>query len=152
VVICACSSTGARTANQQPPELGWTGAEQLMLLADDLKRAAFEDLRTAALADAFRGQALQMVEAQAQVTESRGLRVEERSLARTLVAWDPRADEAVLQIAAQRRIVTTDQPNPVWTATVRQWWARLAYADGTWWVVGQEDLTPDQWRPVPLGG
>jgi hypothetical protein len=84
--------------------------------------------------------------------ELRGLRVEERALARTLVSWDPGADEAVLQIAAQGRLVTPDEPNPAWTATVRQWWVRLQYADGAWWVIEQEDLAPDQWRPVPPGG
>ena len=148
LVICACSSAGARTANHRPPELSRSGAELLMLRADDVKRAALEADRTARLADAFRGHALQVVEAQAQGMESRGLSVEERNSARTFVSWDPRADEAVLQIAAQSRLVTPDQPNPAWTVTVRQWWARLQYADGAWWVVEQVDLSPDQWRPM----
>ena len=35
---------------------------------------------------------------------------------------------------------------------VRQWWARLQYADGGWWVVDQEDLAPDRWRSVTAAG
>jgi hypothetical protein len=31
---------------------------------------------------------------------------------------------------------------------VRQWWARLQYADSTWWVVDQRDLPPDQWHEL----
>ena len=148
VVICACSTAGPRAANHQPPALTTTGAGLLMMRADDIKRAALEADRTARLADAFRGHALQVVEGQAHGMESRGLHVEERNSARTLVSWDPRAREAVLQIAVQSRLVTPDQPNPAWTATVRQWWARLQYADGAWWVVEQVDLSPDQWRPM----
>lgn len=68
------------------------------------------------------------------------------------MSWDPHADEAVLQVVAQRRIVTSDQPDPAWAATVRQWWARLQHADGSWWVVEQQDLSPDRWRPdAPAG-
>ena len=152
LVICACATAGPGPANPQPQALSTSGAALLMMRADDIKRAALEADRTARLADAFRGHALQVVEGQAHGMESRGLHVEERNSARTLVSWDPRAHEAVLQIAAQSRLVTPDQPNPAWTATVRQWWARLQYADGAWWVVEQADLIPDQWRPVPTIG
>jgi len=84
---------------------------------------------------------------------SKGERYEWRNwIRRALVSWDPHADEAVLQVVAQRRIVTSDQPDPAWAATVRQWWARLQHADGSWWVVEQQDLSPDRWRPdAPAG-
>jgi hypothetical protein len=146
LVICACSTAATKTANPQPPPLSSTGAEQLMLRADDFKRLALADEGTATLADVFRGPALQMLDAQAQSMDQRGVRLEERNLARTLVFWDPRAHEAVLQVVAQSRLVSADQPNPTWSAIVRQWWARLQYADGRWWVVDQEDLAPDRWR------
>ena len=71
---------------------------------------------------------------------------EERGLSRDLVFWDPVAEEAVLQVVAQRRLVTQDQPDPPWSATVRQWWGRVRNVDGTWMVVDQEDLPPDRWR------
>lgn len=152
LLICACSVGGATPAIHQPPPLSGSVAEQQMLRADDAKRLALDAPRTARLAGAFRGRTLQMLEAQVQSMDRRGLRIEERNSARKLVFWDPRAGEAVLQVVAQRRLVTPDQPNPAWAATVRQWWARLQYADGSWWVVDQEDLTPDRWRPVPQAG
>jgi hypothetical protein len=117
-----------------------------MLRADGIKLSA--GVGTASLAEAFRGRALQMLEAQAKSMEGRGLRVEERNAVRTLVFWDPGAFEAVLQVVAERHPVTPDDPNPGWAATVRQWWARLQFADGSWWIVDQSDLTPDRWRAV----
>jgi hypothetical protein len=146
LLICTCSADGAKTPNRLPPVLTRAGAEQLMLRADDTKRLAASG--TADLADAFRGRALQVLEAQAQSLDRRGMRVEERNTVRTLAFWDHRALEAVLQVVAQRRLVTPDDPNPDWAATVRQWWARLQFADGSWWVVDQQDLTPDRWRAV----
>jgi hypothetical protein len=126
--------------------LSRSDAERLMLRADDIKLSS---AATARLADVFRGRALHVLEAQAQSLDRRGLRMEERNPARTLVFWDPRGSEAVLQVIAQRRIASRDDPNPGWVATVRQWWARLQFADGSWWIVDQEDLTPDRWRAVP---
>ena len=67
---------------------------------------------------------------------------------RDLVHWDPGALEAVLQVASQRRLVTSEGPNPGWAATVRQWWVRFEFAGGRWWVADQRDLPPDAWRPV----
>jgi hypothetical protein len=149
LLICSCSTNGATTLRRQPPPLSSSGAEQLMLRADDIKRLTLDGGRTAGLTDAFRGRALQMLEAQAQSFKGRALRMEELDSARALVFWDPRADEAVLQVVADRRLVTSDQPNPAWAASVRQWWARLQYSDSSWWVVDQEELTPDRWRPIP---
>jgi hypothetical protein len=139
------------TARHWPPTLGMNGAEQLMVRADEIKRLVLDGSPSARLTDAFRGHALNMLEALSMEDDQRGLRIEERNSDRRLVFWDPRADEAVLQVVAQRRLVTADQPSATWAATVRQWWARLLFADGSWWVVDQEDLTPDRWRPVPQG-
>ncbi|MDQ6722608.1 MAG: hypothetical protein M3003_17700 [Candidatus Dormibacteraeota bacterium] len=152
LLICSCSTNGATTLRRQPPPFSRSDAEQLMLRADDIKRLTLDGGWTARLTDAFRGRALQMLAAQAQSFKGRALRMEELDSARTLVFWDPHADEAVLQVVAQRRLVTSDQPNPAWAATVRQWWARLQYADGSWWVVEQQDLSPDRWRPVAPAG
>jgi hypothetical protein len=152
LVICACSAGGARIVSNQAPALSMSGAEQVMVRADDVRRSALEDPRTARLPDAFRGRALQMLEAQSKGMDQRGLRMEERSYVPTLVFWDPRAGEAVLQVTSERRLVTSDEPNPGWAAAARQWWGRLQYADAGWWVIDQEDLTPDRWRPVAPAG
>ena len=114
-----------------------------MLRAEDIKRSSAGQ---AGLAGVFRGRALQLLGAQAESLERRGIRVEERNASRTLVFWDARAAEAVLEVIVQRRIVSRDDPNPGWIATVRQWWARLQFAYGGWWIVDQQDLTPDRWR------
>jgi hypothetical protein len=152
LIICACSAGGPKPAALPPPPPTWLGAEQLMLRADDAMRHALDHPSGDGLAEAFRGPALQILESQAATMAVRGLRDEERSPARTLVFWDPRAREAVLQVVAQHRLLAPDQPNPAWVATARQWWARLQYAEGSWWVVDQEDLTPDRWRDVPPNG
>ena len=92
------------------------------------------------------GPALVRLQAQSQSFGRRGIREEERSSSRDIVFWDPIANEGVLQVVATRRLVTRDQPNPPWSATVRQWWSRLQIVEGTWKVVEQEDLPPDRWR------
>jgi hypothetical protein len=56
------------------------------------------------------------------------------------------AGEAVLQVAAQVRLVSAEQPEPPWSSTLRQWWSRLAFHAGGWVVVDDRDLSPDQWR------
>lgn len=117
-----------------------------MLRADDVMRRAFESPGSAGLWDAFGSPALQRLQAQSQGLVRRGMREEERGARRDLVFWDPVAGEAVLQVVAEKRLVTRDQPNPPWSATVRQWWAHLQNVDGSWKVVDEEDLPPDRWR------
>ena len=75
-----------------------------------------------------------------------GMSEEERSSSRELVFWDPLAGEAVLQVVAERRLVSPDQPNPPWSSTAGQWWARLQNVGGSWLVVDDQDLPPDRWR------
>ncbi len=149
VAVCACAPGRVGTVSVPAPTLSRSDAEQLMLKADDVKRSVLDGAPVARLADVFSGRALQMLEAQAATMDLRLARQDERSTARVLVLWDSRADEAVLQVAAQRRLVTSDQPNPAWASTVRQWWARLQHSDAGWRVVEQHDLPPDQWRPAP---
>jgi hypothetical protein len=151
LVICGCFNNGASPAGVQPPLLSRNVAEQVMLQADDVKRSAFESRPASRLADAFRSRALQRLDAQSQAMIRRGWKVEERNMARTLVFWDPLAGEAVIQVTAQRRIVTPDELHPAWASTVWQWWARLQYAEGSWWVVDQRDLPPDQWYAATGG-
>jgi hypothetical protein len=144
LVLCTCAPRN--TSAHHLPSLSRADAEQLMLRADDIRRVALSDLSADRLSEVFRGRALQMLEAQAQVLDRRGIRAEERSASRALVFWDPSVGEAVLEVVAERRFVPTDEPDQAWTATVRQWWARLQSADGRWWVVDQQDLPPDRWR------
>src|ERR1700730_10851860 len=100
LLICACSTDGVSTPRHQPPPLGKSDAEQLLLRADQLKSLALA-AGTVSLADAFRGRALQRLEAEVQSTRSRGLHVEERNATRALVFWDPIAGEGVLQVVAE---------------------------------------------------
>jgi hypothetical protein len=150
--VCACSSDSAPIAIHQAPFLTQSSVERLMVQADEIKRSALDTHKSTQLGDAFRGRALQLLEAQVHGMEARGLSVQERDSAGSLVFWDSRALEAVLQVVAQQRLVSPDQPNPKWSATVRQWWARLEHSNNGWWVVDEEDLTPDRWRAALPGG
>jgi hypothetical protein len=126
-------------------------AEELMLRADDARRRAFEFPGTVTLSDAFGGTALKRLAAQSESFSRRGVRIEERNEKRTLVFWDSTSNEGVLQIAANSRLVTADQPNQAWTATLSQWWARLGTIGGSWLVVDDQELAPDRWRPLMPG-
>jgi hypothetical protein len=146
MLVCTGCAAGVQAGLPPTPPPSRAEAERVVLRADDLKRLS--EAGTAGLATAFRGRALQVLEAQAQALGRRGQRVEERSAVRELVLWDPLALEAVLQVTAQRRLVTPDDHDPGWAATVRQWWVRLERAGGTWWIADPRDLPPDAWRPV----
>ncbi len=106
------------------------------------------DLRAERLRSVFEGRALRVLGAQVGVMAARGMRVEETAVVVALVAWDPGAAEAVLQVESRRRLITLDEPDPAWSSSVRQWWSRLRYEAGAWWVVDEQDLSPDRWRPV----
>lgn len=144
--VVACDAPAATTAKPPAASLSRSDAEKLMLQADDARRRALASPGAVTLSDAFGRSALQRLEAQSQTLAGRGMREEERSSSREVVFWDPGADEAVLQVVAERRLVTRDQPMPAWSSTIRQWWARLQNVDGSWKVVDQEDLPPDRWR------
>jgi hypothetical protein len=146
LALLACNPAGPPSPSRQPAGLSRADAEQLMVRADEARRLAFESAGSATLSAVFGLSALQRLLAQSQNFGNRGMREEERASSRQLVFWDPVALEAVLQVVAERRLVTPDQPNPAWSATVRQWWARLQKVDGTWKVVDEEDLPPDRWR------
>ncbi len=147
IVLLVCGCFGGRADGPiSVPVLTWTGAEQLALEADGARRAAFADLQPVRLATIFRGPALQALGKQVLRMGQRGIRLEERDPVRSLLFWDSRAHEAVLEIVAQDRLVSADQPDPIWAATTRQWWTHLDFQGGGWWVVDQQDLTPDRWR------
>ena len=150
--LLACNPPGPTSATQQPARLSGADAEQLMLRADDARRLAFEFPGNTTLSDSFGRSALQRLQAQSQSLGLRGMREEERSSSRDIVFWDPVAHEAVLQVVAERRLVTPDQPDPSWSATVRQWWARLQNLNGSWMIVEQDDLPLDRWRQVVPSG
>jgi hypothetical protein len=152
LLLAACSGQIATTMEPSPVQatLSRDQVEQLMVRADDLRRQAFEFPDTANLANAFGGIALKRLRAQSESLVTRGMNWEERSPSHELVFWDPLAGEAVLQVVAEQRVISPDEPNPAWSATVRQWWARLQNVDGSWKVVDEEDLPPDRWRPGAL--
>jgi hypothetical protein len=146
--MAACSTHVATTTGPtlEPPNLSRAQVEELMLRADDLRRLALDFPGTANLSSAFDGLALQRLRDQSQSLSTRGIRRQEQPSSRNLVFWDPLAHEAVLQVVAEQRSVSADEPNPAWSSTVRQWWARLHYVGGGWMVVEEEDLPPDRWR------
>jgi hypothetical protein len=148
ILMAACSAHVATTTQPAPtpPTLSRDQAQQLMLRADDIRRQALEFPGTANFAEAFGGIAFRRLRALSDRLSMQGMSEEERSSSRDLVFWDPLADEAVLEVAAERRIVSPDQPNPPWSSTARQWWARLQNVGGNWLVVDDQDLTPDRWR------
>jgi hypothetical protein len=145
LLVCTCCAADGQAVDRQAPPPTRTEVARLMLRADDIKRLS--EAGTPGLAEAFRGRALQVLEAQAKALGRRGQRAEERNAVRDLVHWDPLALEAVLQVAAQRRLVTSEDPNPGWAATVRQWWVRFEFGGGRWWIADQRDLPPDAWTP-----
>jgi hypothetical protein len=126
------------------PLLDRARAEQVAMQADDLVRAAMAG-SAAALASIFRDEALVTLTAQAERLAQRRMRVEQRAVARSVVHFDAPGLEVVLAVKAHTRVVTPDALDPPWTPTTRQWWLRLAFAAGRWWVVYERDLTPDQW-------
>jgi hypothetical protein len=126
-------------------------AQALALRADDLLRWALVKARSDGLDAAFRGPALDRLRTQVGRMSQRGLRLEERGARRVVVLVDVQAREVVLEVAAEYRLVTPSDPDPSWAATLRQWWARLGFAAGAWWVVNDRELPPDQWRPLPPG-
>ena len=77
------------------------------------------------------------------------MRMEERAVTRTLVHFDDLGREVVLAVTARRRLVTPDAIDPPWTPTARQWWLRLEFGSGRWWVTDERDLAPDQWFAAP---
>lgn len=144
--LTACAAASAPTVSR--PALGREAATQVVEGAQQVERATFADLRAERLHAAFAGPALRVLEAQVAVMAARGIRVEEAAVVVALVAWDPGAAEAVLQVESQRRLITLDEPDPAWSSSVRQWWSKLRYQSGSWWVVDEQDLGPDRWRPA----
>jgi hypothetical protein len=151
LALLACTPPRASTAMHPSGGLSRSDAEHLMLRADDVMRLAFEFPGTTTLSGTFGRSALERLQAQSQSLSLRGMREEQHTSSRELVFWDPVGQEAVLQVVAEIRLVTRDQLNPPWSATIRQWWARLQNVDGSWKVVEQEDLPPDRWRPAVPG-
>lgn len=137
------------------PALDLIQATTVVKAADEVKSAAFTDGRADGLAGAFRGRALTNLTKQVGRFHKNDFHLEERNRKAAVVFWDARANESVLEVTADHRLTTPKEPNPRWAATVRQWWSRLDYASGKWWVVDEEDLPPDKWRiaqPAAVAG
>jgi hypothetical protein len=128
------------------PELGSVTAGTLALYADEVKAAALAEDRADALAEVFSGRALNLLETQVQRFSANHLHLQERERSVLVVFFDAATKEVVLEVRAFHRLVTPTSLQPPWAATVRQWWARLEFIGGRWWVGDQADLPPDQWR------
>ncbi len=143
VGFTACSAAAAPLA--RVPLLDRTAVARVVVAADEARATAFSQLDASILVRWFRDPALATLQARVAVMNARGVRVEEQSAARTLLAWDPQADEAVLEVEAEDRVVTADRASK-WSGTLRRWWSRLAFEQGSWWIVAEQDLPPDRWR------
>jgi hypothetical protein len=146
--LAGCSPALASAPNSPPPALSRADAERLILRADDLRSRAFELPGTSALAETFGGPALTKLQAQSDSFLLRGLRIEQRNATRSLVYWSSISLEGVLEIAAERRIVSAAQATETWAGTLSQWWVRVAEVGGTWFVVDEGELPPDRWRQL----
>lgn len=145
--LTGCSTPPPRSSPGAPAVLSRDAAERMALTADDARRRALAEAQPAGLAAVFRDRALRVLQEQVARMHDRGLRLEERDSVRRLVFWDSHAGEVVLQVEASQRLLSPSRSDALWAATVRQWWSRLAYAGGSWWIVDQSDLSPDMWRP-----
>jgi len=131
------------------PTLQLPVAMQLLEAADAMRAEALATMTVSELLSVYRGAALKALQRRVQAMTMRGVRLEERSAVRVLVSLDASHEVGVLQVEAFDRLVTPDQPDPAWSATVRQVWSQLGYAQGRWWVLDQQDLSPDRWVPAP---
>ena len=148
LVACACGAPAASPV--VVPQLQRAEAERIAVLADQIERAVMAGKAATALADVFRGQALEVLRAQDARLAERRLLIEERDVVSRLVFFDQHAAEGVLAVSGRHRLVASDDPNPPWASTMRQWWMRFAYESGGWWIIDQRDLPPDRWVSVPL--
>jgi hypothetical protein len=148
VLLSACSRGGAETQPAPSVLLDRAAADVVVAGAEAAMQQALAGLNVARLPSHFAGHALQRLIDRVGWMRTRGLRLQERSSRRALVSWDMNAGEAVLQVAAQVRLVSAEQPEPPWSNTLRQWWSRLAFHAGGWVVVDDRDLSPEQWRPA----
>ncbi len=152
LLATSCASTAVPAPNRGPAILvDCVSAEKIASRADETMRTAMAARDPTALSSAFAGPALRALLDQLDWFRERGMSLEERNPRRALVAWDGARDEVVIQVEAQDRLVSADQPDPPWSNALHQRWMRIGLIDGEWRVVGEKELTPDQWRS-PLTG
>jgi hypothetical protein len=154
LAVAACSGPRAQEALKLPARLDRVVAAQVVFGADEALEAAMADLDSTRLELFFAGRALRTLVDQVGWMRARGMRSEDRRERRVVASWDGGANEVVIQVEAEHRLLSPDQPKPPWSSSMRQWWARLAFGASAWRVVDDLDLPPDQWRAVTtwLGG
>ena len=154
LLLGACAGPRPAETLRLPAQLDRLVAEQVVLGADEALEAAMADLDSTRLDLFFSGRALETLVDQVGWMRARGIRSEERSAQRVVASWDGGANEVVIQVEAEHRLLSLEQPKPPWSGSVRQWWARLGFGAGAWRVVDDRDLPPDQWRAVTtsMGG
>jgi len=142
---CASSTPPDAAPGRGAVALDRSAAAMVAMAADEVMRMGLAERDPALLAQAFAGHALQALRDQLRWMRERGLSLEERDPRRSLVSWDGARDEVVIQVEAQERLVSMDQPDPPWSGTVHERWSRLGFVDHGWRVVDVRDLAPDQW-------
>jgi hypothetical protein len=145
VVITSCGAP-ALPSSRAAARLDGALAVNVALRADHAIRVAMADLDPSRLPEAFAGPALRALVDQVGWMRVRGLRIEERNPRRAVAFSDAASKEVVIVVEAEHRLLSADQPDAPWSTTMRQWWSRLGYVAGSWLVIDDKDLPPDEWR------
>jgi|GEM_PF-1538398 hypothetical protein len=129
------------------PALDRAAATALLLAADEARTRAFATADPGPLRAAFADRAVAALAPQLAALRRRGVRLEERDSARSLVHWAAGGGggEGVLEVEGEQRIAFADGGARPWSRIVREWWAALSWSGARWLVVGMGDLPPAQW-------
>lgn len=144
LLLAACA-TPAHLPVAVKPHLSRDEGERIALEGDDLLRSALAGGGADRLPDVFRGRALTTLRLQVARLAERGVLIDERSVSRKLAHLDAASGEAILAVSSEYRLTTRDEINAAWAATERQWWLRIEFDAGSWWIVEQQNLPPDRW-------
>ncbi len=149
LLLASCGNAlpppGGSTAPGSAPTMTGPGLEAIASHADDLRRTALSSGDPAGLYLAFGSQSLRALTAAVSARARRGDLLREELLDRGLVHWGqgPEGAEVVLVIRSRQAGAGVDPS--AGAVVLRQWWARLAWRAGRWYVVGDRDLSPPEW-------
>ena len=131
------------------PELDRPAATTLLLAADEARQRAFATADPAPLRGLFADGAVAALTPRLAALHRRGIRVEERDTARTLVHWTAAVGggggEGVLEVEGEQRVGYAGGGGRAWSRIVRQWKAALSWSGAGWVVVQAGDLPPGEW-------
>lgn len=151
---CAVPAGAVHVNRSSPVEapaavLGEGSVPDMLLGADAARRRALALADPTGLEAWFGGRALAALRERTTREARRGARLEDEPDQRRVVhvRADRRQGEGVVALRGRARLLLPGRPEPPWTGSVRQWWARLAASAGGWRVVEEQDLPPERWWP-----